>query len=456
MPDNPRPGDPGTMTQWQLVRRRFSRHKLAMVSIFVLIALYLAAVFAEFVAPYRPTDKHLEQIYTPPHGIHFNFTHGLHTYPLEMVRDPRTLTMSYRENRDRVIPLGFFVRGVPYRLWGLIPMEHHLFGVAGKTQEPGSNSGDGDGSASIPTETGSALTEAAEPATGDTAPNPLTGQSHAELPATRHNSEVANPEPHVPPPGETPDLNQKGANREEGATPPPAGSRLAPFFLLGADKYGRDLFSRIVYGARISLSIGLVSIAVSFLLGVVIGGVSGYLGGTVDVLIQRLIEILQAIPKLPLWIALGAILPADWPSLWVYFGIILVLSFIGWTGLARTVRSKLLSLREEDYAVAARLLGASHSRIIFRHLVPGFTSHIIVSLSLAIPRMILGETALSFLGIGLRPPLVSWGVLLQDCLDLDILSRYPWIIMPTVFVVLTVLAFNFLGDGMRDAADPYH
>jgi peptide/nickel transport system permease protein len=360
----PRP-DLGGMTQWQLVRRRFARHRLAVAALLVLAVLYAAALLAEFVAPYGPQDKHLDQIYAPPHRVRLSLAHGLHTFALRMVRDPVTLTTHYVEDRGQPVRLGWFVAGRPYRLCGVVPLRRHLFGVR--------------------------------------AP-------------------------------------------EAGGT----------FLLLGADKYGRDLFSRIVYGARISLSIGLVAIAVSFLLGVVIGGVSGYIGGTLDLLVQRLIEILQAIPQLPLWIALGAILPADWPSLWVYFGIIVVLSFIGWTGLARTVRSKLLSLREEEYVVAARLLGASHARIIFRHLVPGFTSHIIVSLSLAIPGMILGETALSFLGLGLRPPLVSWGVLLQDCLDLDVLARQPWIIMPTGFVVLTVLAFNFVGDGLRDAADPYH
>ncbi len=380
--------DVGSMTQWQLVRLRFSRHKLAVFSIFVLVVLYGAAIFAEFVAPYAASDKHLDQIYAPPSTIRISLANGLHTYPVQMVRDPITLTTSYVEDRSTPVKLGFFVKGRPYKLWGLIPMERRLFGVVEE------------GRGRVTSARGEAL------------------HSHSTLALA--------------------------------PSPPPS------FFLLGADQYGRDLFSRIIIGSRISLSIGLVSIAVSFILGVIIGGVSGYLGGIVDLLVQRLIEILQAIPTLPLWIALGAILPADWPALWVYFGIIIVLSFIGWTGLARTVRSKLLSLREEDYAVAARLLGASHSRIIFLHLVPGFTSHIIVSLSLAIPGMILGETALSFLGIGLRPPLVSWGVLLQDCMDLDILSRYPWIIMPTGFVVLTVLTFNFLGDGMRDAADPYH
>lgn len=227
------------------------------------------------------------------------------------------------------------------------------------------------------------------------------------------------------------------------------------FFLLGGDKYGRDLFSRILYGARISLSVGLLGIAISFLLGISIGGISGYAGGVIDNLIQRAIEIINAFPKLPLWLALGAMMPADWSPLRVYFGITIVLSLMAWTGLARVVRGKILSLREEDYAVAARLLGASHGRIIGRHLLPGFTSHIIVALTMSLPRMILAETSLSFLGLGLRPPVVSWGVLLQDCMNMQIVANYPWLLLPVVFIIVTVLSFNFLGDGLRDATDPY-
>jgi peptide/nickel transport system permease protein len=227
------------------------------------------------------------------------------------------------------------------------------------------------------------------------------------------------------------------------------------FYFLGADKYGRDLCSRLIYGSRISLSVGLVAIAVTFLLGVSIGGISGYVGGALDNVIQRTIEIINSFPHLPLWLALGAVLPPDWSPLAVYFAVTLVLSLLGWTSLARVVRGKILSLREEDYAMAARLIGASHTRILFRHLLPGFTSHIIVVLTMSVPTMILGETSLSFLGLGLRPPIVSWGVMLQDCLSIQTVANYPWILTPVVLIILTVLCFNFLGDGLRDAADPY-
>ena len=227
------------------------------------------------------------------------------------------------------------------------------------------------------------------------------------------------------------------------------------WFFLGADKYGRDIFSRIVSGARVSLSVGLIGIAFTFVLGVTLGGISGYVGGRADSVIQRTIEILNAFPHLPLWMALAAVLPSDWSAIQVYFAITILLSLLNWTGLARVVRGKILTLREEDYAVAARLLGASHARVLFRHLMPGFTSHIIVALTLGIPGMILGETSLSFLGLGLRPPVVSWGVILQDCMDVRAVSVYPWLLSPVAFIVTTVLCFNFLGDGLRDAADPY-
>jgi peptide/nickel transport system permease protein len=227
------------------------------------------------------------------------------------------------------------------------------------------------------------------------------------------------------------------------------------FYLVGTDRLGRDIFSRIVYGARISLTIGLVGVALSFFLGCLLGGLAGYLGGWTDAAVLRVIELLRSLPELPLWLALSAALPATWSPVWVFFGITLILGLLDWPGLARAVRAKVLSLREEDYVTAAELIGASRVRILFRHMLPNFSGHLISSVTLAIPHMILGETALSFLGLGLRPPVTSWGVLLNEAQNIGAIELYPWLLTPLLPVVLVVLAFNVLGDGLRDAADPY-
>ena len=366
--------DLGVLTPWQLIRLRFSRHRLAVISLILLCLVYSMSLFGDFLAPVDSNQRNMAFIYAPPQLPRYSPGDGFYTYPVSNHISPTDLRNFYLEDRDRKVPLGFLVRSETYRIFGLIPLNRKFFGV--------------------------------DPGRLGTGAHQLTPEE-------------------------------------------------ATFFLFGTDRYGHDIWSRIIHGSRISLSIGLAGIAVAFVVGVFIGGVSGYVGGSVDNLIQRAIEIINAFPQLPLWIAIAAILPKDWSALQVYFAITVVLSALNWTWLARVVRGKILSLREEDYAVAARLLGAGHNRVLFRHLVPGFTSHIIVTLTLSVPGMILGETALSFLGLGLRPPIVSWGVMLQDCFNLDVVANYPWLLMPVVFIILTVLSFNFLGDGLRDAADPY-
>ena len=354
-----------TASQWRLMWWKFRKHKLALAAGVVIIALYLIAIFCEFLAPYTLDYRNVSHAFAPPQRLRFRSEDGFQlrpfVYGLKSVRHPETLRLVYAEDRAQRHTVNVWVRGKPYRLWGLFPTNLHLFGV------------------------------------------------------------------------------------QDGGT----------LFLLGTDSLGRDLLSRILYGARISLTIGLMGVSVSFLLGLAIGAFSGYYGGWIDNIIQRLIEILRSFPAIPLWMALSAALPSSWSPLRIYFGITLVLSFIGWTGLARQVRGKVLSLREEDFSVAARLAGASQWRIMWRHLLPSFMSHIIVSLTLAIPRMILGETALSFLGLGLRPPITSWGVLLKEAQNVQAVALHPWLLSPVLFVILTVLSFNFAGDGLRDAADPY-
>jgi len=423
---------PQSLSQWQLIRRRFARHKLAAASLYVVSLMYLIAAFAEVFAPYPRQWRDLSHTYAPPQLPRFSLDHGLYVYGLRQRRDPVTFEDTYVEDRGEVIPLGLFVKGEPYEFWGLLTWDRHLVGADPdryrKSQAAIAREHAPDLPSTVPA--------------GEAADRPLT---RGRRPASLGRAEPPKAGPREAPNADIPRLETSVKGRP----------RVPTFYMLGADRYGHDILSRIIYGLRISLSIGLVAIAVTFILGVAVGGVSGYVGGSVDNVIQRGIEIINSFPRLPLWLALGAALPRDWSPLRIYFGITIVLALLGWTGLARVVRGKLLSLREEDYATAARLLGASHGRIIFRHLLPGFTSHIIVSLTLRVPVMILGETSLSFLGLGLRPPVVSWGVMLQDCMNMQVVSNYPWLLMPVVFIILVVLGCNFLGDGLRDAADPY-
>jgi len=351
-------------SQWQLIWWRLRKHRLAVVSLWVLVALYATIPFVEFLAPYALRSRHPDEVYHPPQRVHLFHEGrlvGPFVYGTTMTINMENLKRDYREDRSRQYRLEFFARGEPYQFWGLWPADRHLVGV------------------------------------------------------------------------------------EEGGT----------LYLLGTDRLGRDVLSRMVYGGRVSLTVGLIGVTVSFVLALILGGLSGYYGGVPDLLIQRLIEVIRSFPELPLWMALSAALPPRWDPILIYLGITGILGLLEWTGLARSIRSKLLAVREEDFATAAVLMGASPPYVIRRHLLPAFTSHLIVSATLAIPNMILGETALSFLGLGLRPPITSWGVLLTEAQNINAVALYPWLMTPVVLIVLTVLAFNFLGDGLRDAADPY-
>ena len=352
-------------SQWELIRRKFLKHHLAIIGMVILGFLYLGAFFCEFISPYAPDTYNVKEVYYPPQRIRFyDKATGLHLRPFvygyTIEEDPVTWRKTHTPDPETLQPIRFFVRGDTYRMWGFIPMDVHLFGV------------------------------------------------------------------------------------EEGA-----------IHLFGTDKLGRDLFSRTLYGARVSMTVGLIGVTLSFLLGVTLGGISGYYGGAIDLIIQRIIEFLLAIPVIPLWMALAAAFPAEWSSIKVYFAVTMILSIRGWVRVARVVRGRLLQVREEDYIMAARTSALKEGTIIFKHMIPSVTSYLIVSLTLSIPWMILSETSLSFLGLGIRPPAVSWGTLMQDAQNVRSVLMHPWLMIPGLLVIVAVLAFNFVGDGLRDAADPY-
>ena len=351
---------------WKLVWWRFKKHRLALVSAFVLLGIILIALFPDFFSIQDPNKSSARKSFMPPQGISF-FHDGsfqVHVKPLKGKRNKTTLKMEWGVDEKRILPLRFFTSGYEYEVFGLFKTDLHLFGI--------------------------------------------------EKPSARNS-----------------------------------------FHLLGTDRLGRDQWSRLMHGTRVSLSIGLVAVGLSIFLGILLGGISGYYGGWPDLVIQRLIEILQSLPPIPIWMALTAALPRDWTVEQTYFAITLILSLLGWTTLGREVRGRFLSLREEDFVMAAKLSGCSQSRIIFRHMLPTFTSHIIATSTLAIPVMIINETFLRFLGLGLRPPAISWGVLLQEAQNLQSIALAPWLLLPGLAVIFTVLALNILGDGLRDAADPY-
>ncbi|ROR73142.1 ABC transporter permease [Bogoriella caseilytica] len=350
--------------QWRLMWKKLRAHRLAQISMVILGALYLGALFGGFIAPYGLQSYDSSFVDAPPTPIrlfHEGEFIGPHVNGLERSRDPDTLRTIVVPDESEVHQLRFFTEGREWSFFGLFSSTTHLFGV----DDPGR------------------------------------------------------------------------------------------VFLFGTDSMGRDLFSRIVLGSQVSLSIPLVGVGISFVLGLVIGSVAGYFGGTIDFIIQRLIEILRSFPTLPLWMALAAAIPSRIPVVQMFLYITIILAFVEWTTLARVVRSKFVSLKNEDYVMAARVSGVHDFKIIAVHLVPGFMSYLVVAVTLAIPAMILGETALSFLGLGIQAPATSWGVLLQEAQNVASVAYYPWKLIPLGFVIMTVLAFNFLGDGLRDAADPY-
>jgi peptide/nickel transport system permease protein len=354
-----------TASQFQLMWWKFKKHRLALIGTVLLAIFVFVALFAEFLSPYAPGARTPNYLFGGPQVLHFvdaegNFHLRPFTYALTAAMDPETFLLEVKEDTDEPWPVYFFVKGDPYKMWGLIKTDIHLFGVK---------------------------------------------EGHLHL--------------------------------------------------LGTDQLGRDLLSRLFHATRTSLTIGVVGLIISFFLGLIIGGISGFFGGGIDDAIQRFIEFIRSIPTLPLWMALAAALPKEWSPQRVYFTITILLGLLGWTHLARRVRGKLLSLREEDFVVAARLAGSSDARIIARHLLPSFLSYIIVDLSISFPYMILAETSLSFIGLGLRAPVISWGTLLQDAQNIQAIALYPWLFTPVAFVIISVMAFSFVGDGMRDAADPY-
>lgn len=361
---------PVVLGPWALVWRKFCRHRLAMVSLVVVLCIYLVAIFGEFLTPLPIEKTSVRSTFQPPQAVHFfviNEDGGreflLHAKGMKFELDRKALRRTFVVDEDKIIPLGFFVKGYEYKLLGLFNSSTHLFGPK----------------------------------------NP------------RHT-----------------------------------------VYFLGADRLGRDIASRIIIGTRVSMSIGLVGVAVSLVIGIILGGLSGYYGGWIDSLIQRFIEFIRSVPTIPLWMGLAAAIPLEWPPLRTYFVVTIIVSMIGWTSLAREVRGKFLSLRSEDFIIAARLDGLTDWEVILKHMVPSFMSHIIASLTLAVPLMILAETSLSFLGIGLQPPQVSWGTLLKEAQNIRTIIEAPWLLLaPGTMIVTAVLTLNFLGDGLRDAADPH-
>lgn len=435
-------------SQWKLMWWKFKKHKAAMIAVPILIIMYLICMCCEFFGPSLPLERYKDYKDTAPTRIHLwddqgNF-HGPFVYGLERYTDPYTYRKSYVEN-DEIIKLGFFVRGSEYEVFGIdsLKWDIHFFGVILEDGTAIADVSKGDYIVSmekIESETtghtwyevvmedgttGYVLKDYVE----DKVPDGYEGEWTYAGYISRDTEVYSDTIRELP------------------------GDKA--FFLMGTDSLGRDVFSRILSGGRISLSFCLVSVFFTVAIGLTLGGLSGYLGGIVDTIVQRAIDLIMSIPGIPMWMALAAALPSTMSNLKKYFLMSLIMSLIGWTGLARVTRGKILSLREEDFVIAARMCGSSHFRVIFKHMLPSFLSYIIVSVTGSIPGTILGETSLSFLGLGLQAPTVSWGTMMQDCQTVDSMAATPWLMFPALFIIISVLCFCFMGDGLRDAADPY-
>jgi peptide/nickel transport system permease protein len=393
------------ISQWGLIWRRFSRNRLSVWALRTLVLMYGLAVFAPFLAPYGADRIDTNHSYAEPTRIVF-LDGQLAVCALEQSLDPFLLKSRYVDDCSRARPIEFLPKGDPYWLFGLFKLEVHLFGIT----------------------PGEALKGGAVPVTPVATPTAAPADPLASF-------RVQQPDSVAP--------------KLDTIKNPPK------IYLLGADQQGRDVLSRMLVGSQVSLTVGLVGVFLSLTIGSVMGATSGYVGGTWDNVIQRTIEIIRSVPTLPLWAAIAAALPRTTTIVQRYFLITLVLSLVGWTGLARELRGKVMAYRSLDYIAAARLAGSSDLRIILAHMLPNAASHIIVVATLAVPYSILGETTLSFLGLGMLPPAVSWGVLLKDAQQLDSVLIHPWMLIPALPVVLTVACYFLLGDGLRDAVDPY-